>query len=65
MGQVHFNLVLCSLNAGKQNRLVQKPTIAQDRYLGHVSGIKAGFHTFGIICPNSLGGIWHIDAYLI
>ena len=44
MGEVYFNLVLCFLNADKQIRLVQKPTIVQDRYLGHVLGIKAGFH---------------------
>jgi hypothetical protein len=42
--EVYFNLVLCFLNADKQIRLVQKPTIVQDRYLGHVLGIKAGFH---------------------
>jgi hypothetical protein len=44
MGQFYFNLVLCSLNAGKQNRIVQKPTIVRDRYLGQFLGIKAGFH---------------------
>jgi hypothetical protein len=44
MGPVYFSLVLCSLNAGKQDRLVQKPTTVQDRYLGHLLGIKAGFH---------------------